>query len=100
MLTALCKGMPAPKPLLCVHCRLAISAAVKQLIQPGKDDEMAKSVLPAAQWVRAAQLLKAAVESVDDERPTGYTCKVITIDLSCLTGQYHIPYRAESAVAG
>ncbi len=60
---------------MCVHCRLAISAAVKQLMQLGKEDGVAKSVLPAAQWVRAAHLLKMAVESVDDEQPTMNTCK-------------------------
>ncbi len=60
---------------MCVHCRVAISAAVKQLMQHANDDGVAKSVLPAAQWVRAAHLLKMAVESVDDEQPSMYTCK-------------------------
>ena len=73
---------------VCVHCRSAIHGAVKQLMQTATDDVVSKSVLPAAQWVRAAHLLKLAVESVDDEQPSIYSCKeskVSKAQFPCLT---------------
>ena len=44
---------------------------------------MEKSILPAAQWIRAVHLLKAAVDLVDEEQPTGHTCRESKVTTSC-----------------
>ena len=79
-------------------------AAVEQLTWQGKDGEsQAKSILPAAQWVRAALLLEAAVDSADDEQSAGYTCKECKVTPphpTCLTVVYDNSHTAESSVCG
>ena len=98
----LCGSLCVRATALCIHCRLAMTAAVKQLLRQGMDDGVEKSILPAAQWVRAAHLLKAAVDSVDDEQPTGYTCKESKVTTFCpfLAGDLPVLYRAACVKGG
>ena len=55
-------------------CRHAIQSSVKQLTWQGAGAE-AKSILPTAQYTRAADLLTAAVDYADRSEPVGYVCK-------------------------
>ena len=59
----------------CACCRLAINKSVKQLTGDGGESGVEPmSILPTAQWTRAADLLRHAVEVTEEEQPSAYIC--------------------------
>ena len=67
------QGNPCKTPLSC--CRLAINRSVKQLTGDGGESSAdPMSILPTAQWTRAADLLRHAVETTEEELPSAYIC--------------------------
>ena len=59
----------------CSHCRLAINKSVKQLTgDSGESGAEPMSILPTAQWTRAADLLRHAVEITEEEQSSTYIC--------------------------
>ena len=59
----------------CACCRLAINKSVKQLTgDGGESGGEAMSILPTAQWTRAADLLRHAVEVTEEEQSSAYIC--------------------------
>ena len=56
-------------------CRLAINRSVRQLTGDGGEiGAEPMSILPTAQWTRAADLLTHTVETTEKESPSAYTC--------------------------
>ena len=78
------QGSLCETPLSC--CRLAINRSVKQLAGDGGEDGAEPlSILPTAQWMRAADLLMHAVETTEKELPSAYIC------MECQVGAVSFP---------